>query len=82
MKIPKFNEKDLKEIHTWLQEWNKWRNSPEGIPDLPDFTRDTIHLLPLIIALLKSEAKLRKLTLILIILTSILAIQTFLLTIR
>jgi len=77
IKIPKFSEKDLEQIHSYLAEWDKWRK--EKKVGLPDYTRDTIHLLPLTIALLKSESTLSRLTLILIILTIILAIETFVL---
>ena len=77
MGIPKFNDKDLDGIHKYLVDWNKWRK--EKKVGLPDYTNDTIMLLPLIITLLKSEERLEKLTWVLIFLTIILATGTFLL---
>lgn len=79
-KIPKFDEKNLEQIHAYLVAWDKWRR--EKKVGLPDATRDTVHLLPLTIALLKSESRLSKLTLTLIILTTILAIETVILIIK
>lgn len=75
--ILEFNEKDLEQLHNWIKKWDEWRR--EKKVGLPDYTRDTIYLLPLTIALLKSEHRLSKSTDVLIILTIILAIETLVL---
>ena len=77
MGIPKFNEEDLKDIHKYLADWNKWREKKKiGFLDYTDYN---IMLLPLTISLLKSQSRLNKLTYTLIFLTIILAIETLVL---
>jgi len=54
--IPKFDSRDVEEIHKYLQEWDK-----HGIGDLPNGTTDSIFLVPLLLALLKNSEETKKL---------------------
>lgn len=70
----KFNPMDLEEINNYLSEWDKWRRKKKV--GFPDYTNHNIMLLPLTISLIKSSNNLKWLNLILILLTSVLAIET------
>lgn len=70
----KFNPKDWENIHNYLEEWDGWRRKKSV--GRPDYTSDSIFLVPLIISLMKSSDNLRWLTLILLVLTLILSIET------
>lgn len=65
-----FDQKEWVEINEYLKEWDKWRRQGNG--DRPDWTSDAIYLVPLTIALMKSQNKIEKLTWVLIILTIVL----------
>jgi hypothetical protein len=78
-----FDEKDWEPITKYLQEWDKWRREGHLDDNLEtlDYTGPEIYSIPLIIALLKnleSTEKLNKnlinLTVILTILTAVIAI--------
>lgn len=73
----KFNPKDWDEINNYLKEWDKWNKSGK-----PDYTSDAIYLVPFTIALVKSSKTIKRLTLILIILSLALIIQNFFLFFR
>lgn len=68
----KFNPQDWNILNEYLKEWDEWRKSGR-----PNNTTDAIFSIPLIISLMKSSDNLKRLTWILVILTLILAIETF-----
>lgn len=70
IKIPEFKESDLKKLNNWIKKWDTWRRKKKV--GFPDYTRETILLVPLTLALLRSESRLSILTIVLIILTFIL----------
>jgi hypothetical protein len=79
MNIPRFDEKDWEAMTKYLQEWDNWRH--RGHMDLPDFTGPEIYSIPPVLALLKSAENAENLnktllclTVILIVLTAVLAI--------
>ena len=70
----KFNPKEWEVLHEYLAKWDKWtKEKPVG---RPDYTSDSIFLVPLTISLIKSSNYLKWLTGILIGLTLILALET------
>ncbi len=77
MRLPGLKEKDVEQLNNWLANWDEWRR--ERKIGRPDYTGDAIYVLPLLLGLLKSESTLTKLTYALIILTGVLAVETFLL---
>lgn len=70
----KFNSKEWEKIHEYLKEWDNWTR--KKFVGRPNYTSDTIFLVPLIISLIKSSDNLKRLTWFLLILTLILAIET------
>jgi len=80
MKKLKFDPKDWEEIHNYLKEWDGWRRKKKV--GRPDFTTDAIYIVPLTIALIKSQETTEKLTKILTLLTvimiTLIIIQIFL----
>jgi hypothetical protein len=71
----KFKPEDWKELRKYLLQWNEWQTR-EKCGDRPDFTSDSIYLVPLTIALLKAEKRMEILTWVLIVLTVILTYRT------
>jgi len=67
-----FNSRDWEEIHEYLKKWDEWRK--ERKIGRPDFTSDMIYLVPLALALMKSQEKMEELTRILLLLTFVLAL--------
>lgn len=71
-----FEEEDWVEITEYLSEWDDWRR--DGNRGRPQFTDTAIYLVPLIIALSRSEERLEKLTEALLWLTGLLTFLTIL----
>lgn len=69
----KFNPEDWEEINKFLKKWDEWRRE-KGPMDRPNFTSDAIYLLPLTIALMRTQKQNEKLTKVLTGLTFILII--------
>jgi len=70
----KFKPKPWKELRKYLLQWDEWRR--KEMADTPDYTSDSIFLVPLTIALLKAEKRMEILTWVLIVLTIILTYRT------
>lgn len=66
-----FREEEWAQINEYLSEWDDWRQGGR-----PDFTDSAIYLVPMTIALLRSEQRLEKLTWALVGLTIVLAVLT------
>jgi hypothetical protein len=58
---------DFQSLSDWISQWAK-----QKLSDRPDYTSDAIYLLPLSIALLRSQRTMELLTKILIFLTAVL----------
>lgn len=67
----KFDPNDWEEIVSYLKEWDEWRRKRSV--GRPDYTTDSIFIVPHVIALIKAQERLEYLTWVLIILTLILA---------
>ena len=66
----KFNPEDWEEITDYLKKWDEWRRKRRV--GRPDYSGDTIYLVPFTIALVESQKKIERLTLVLIGLTIVL----------
>lgn len=69
-----FDEAHWEQINDYLSEWDRWRK--EESKGRPDFTDSAIFLVPVTIALLRSEKRLERLTWALVVLTIVLAALT------
>lgn len=77
MKMLSFDKKDMDRTNDWLVRWDEYRKEkPFGHPD---WTSDAIYQLPLTIALLHSEKTLKRLTVALLFVSVVLAIETLVL---